>query len=430
MEKKKISFLMKDPDADRSPLILKYTCDNGALKYPLGLTMIRLRWDFTEQEPFNPLNTDRKLVDAIRTRMNELKESVGDYIHDCKIKNKKILKEELKAYLKMKDRKVKDPDGSSFFDHLQKLIFLAETGEFKKKKKAATKGFSEGTIVNWVKLKNKLKEFNKDLTFENITVKTCEQFISFLTKKDFSDNYIGNFIKDFKAIMSHTYRLGWHQNTVQKEFPVINELTSDIYLTEEDIEKLKKVELSGMQEVIRDRFIAGFRTGLRISDWANFEEKAKIHNGVAMLVNQKTKKVTPVPLSSEYYEMLEKYGGKLPRQYNSIVANRHIKLIAKKAGLTDPVLMVTTKGGKTVEQWFEKWEVISHHTARRSAASLLLEAGVSSIDVENVLGMSAQTVRRYDKRKKQKIAEDMKTLPFYNRKNGDKKGTDMLTITK
>jgi hypothetical protein len=121
------------------------------------------------------------------------------------------------------------------------------------------------------------------------------------------------------------------------------------------------------------------------------------------------------PLPSEYYKMLTKYDGKLPKQYNSVFVNREIKKIARKAGITDQVFMRTTIGGEPTNKRYEKWELISHHTGRRSAVSLMLKEH-DSITVESLVGMSPITIRKYDKRSRTEIAEAVRNSAFYNRK--------------
>jgi hypothetical protein len=118
---------------------------------------------------------------------------------------------------------------------------------------------------------------------------------------------------------------GWHKNTIHREFKALKEETSDIYLTEVDLEKLKAVELTGVEDEIRDRFILGLRTGLRISDWSVFESQAIIKDDIATIPNKKTGKVVAFPLPSEYNEMMQKYGGRLPKQWNKEYVNREIK---------------------------------------------------------------------------------------------------------
>jgi hypothetical protein len=79
--------------------------------------------------------------------------------------------------------------------------------------------------------------------------------------------------------------------------------------------------------------------------------------------------------------------------------------------------MKSTVGGTPIVKKYEKCDLISHHTGRRSAVSLLLKEH-DSITVESLVGMSAATIRRYDKRSRMEIAEAVTSSGFYNRTTG------------
>lgn len=56
------------------------------------------------------------------------------------------------------------------------------------------------------------------MTFEGITMETYEAFKLYCNKKNYSENYAGSLIKDWKALMNHTKAKGWHSNSIQKDF--------------------------------------------------------------------------------------------------------------------------------------------------------------------------------------------------------------------
>jgi hypothetical protein len=70
-------------------------------------------------------------------------------------------------------------------------------------------------------------------------------------------------------------------------------------------------------------------------------------------------------------------------------------------------LVSANTGGKRADNMYEKCDLISTHTGRRSAVSLLLKEH-DFLTVESFVGVNADTVRRYDKRVKTEIAESVK----------------------
>ena len=405
----RISFVLKCPSASKSPIILKYTCEDGCIKYPVGLSIPSSAWDKMNQLP--SASAKAKLARAIKVRVSFLQNNLEDYCYDCKKLGKRLLRAELKTHLAILDGKVNVTQGK-FFDQLQELIRLAQS------KRITIPGtvryFTDGTIINWKKTATVLQEFDPKMNFEGITKQTYQDFINFCNAKGYSLNYTGSLVKDWKALLNHSLTLGYHSSKVQDDFQVMKEQSTEIYLSEADIIKLKEVNLNGVQDVIRDRFILGLRTGLRISDWKVFEKEAVIHEGICIIPNRKTRKEVAFPLPKEYYDMIDKYKGVLPKQYNKEYVNREIKKIARKAGITELVLVKCTKGGKLVIKKHAKCDLISNHTGRRSAVSLILKEH-DSLTVESLVGMSAATVRRYDKRTKAEIAEAVRNSRFYNR---------------
>ena len=78
----KISFVLKSPNARKSPILLRYKCDDGIIKYPLGLSMPSSSWDKENQLP--SASSKNKLAKAVKDRISTLQNKVEDYCYDCK----------------------------------------------------------------------------------------------------------------------------------------------------------------------------------------------------------------------------------------------------------------------------------------------------------------------------------------------------------
>ena len=77
--------------------------------------------------------------------------------------------------------------------------------------------------------------------------------------------------------------------------------------------------------------------------------------------------------------------------------NKYLKVIMKEIGLNDLVTYSFTKGGKLVTVTREKWELISSHTARRSAATnMYLTGRMKTFEIMKLTGhRSEQNFFRY-----------------------------------
>ena len=73
-----------------------------------------------------------------------------------------------------------------------------------------------------------------------------------------------------------------------------------------------------------------------------------------------------------------------------------IKIIAKTAGLTEPVTIAKIKGGNFTTTQVPKWKLIHFHTGRRTAITNMYMAGVPKIAIMKLAGhVSDETFMRY-----------------------------------
>jgi integrase len=206
--------------------------------------------------------------------------------------------------------------------------------------------------------------------------------------------------------MKHTAKRGLHNNQVYKneDFKQITEDPStQVALTLEEIQALRDVELTGIQDEIRDMFVFNCSNGLRISEMESFNDTAKINEelGIATLVAKKTDEEIVEDLKEDYFRLKVKYGGeKLPGLYHRNVINREIKDIPKKANINSLVKVISVKCGQTVVENKEKWELIKNHTARRTFITHELKYN-DALTVSALVGITPQTMKEsYDVRTK------------------------------
>jgi integrase len=309
----------------------------------------------------------------------------------------------------------KDPKLNHFYTCLNKIIEEIEKGLILTPKNTK---YTSGTIRNLKKSKDTLFKFNPKLDFSTIDMNTYNDFVNWCNEQDYTLNYTGSLIKDWKTFMELAKKKGFSKSMIHKEsdFKRIGEDSFQVYLNDEEIQQLYQYDLSNNKylETIRDRFVINLYTGLRISDMKTLELK-NIHKGIITHINRKTGKTVMMPVHPIVEEIIKKYGGELPRQYHENVVNKEIKKIAKKVGLKDPVHFTKTVGGIRHAFVKEKWEMITNHSARRSLTTNLLKHA-NIIDVMPVTGMSLKTLEKYNKRSAQENANMLKSNPFFARK--------------
>lgn len=226
----------------------------------------------------------------------------------------------------------------------------------------------------------------KDVPFDKVNYGFYSDFILWLRNvKKYKENTVGTHIKNLKAVMNEGLKRKLHTNEDFKEFKKPAEKIVNINLTEAEIEQIRLLQLYGQMEQIRDIFIVGCYVAQRHSDYSTICNK-DIQDGRLVIVQEKTNHRIIIPIHPIVKEILAKYDGELPK-INQVTFNEGLKHIAFKAGLTAPVFVRYTKAGKRIEEYVEKWKLISSHTARKSGVTNALRAGVPIEDCMYLAGI-------------------------------------------
>lgn len=255
---------------------------------------------------------------------------------------------------------------------------------------------------------NVMAEFTNSATFEDVNYTFCNNFVQFLQRKGLAMNTIGTHIRNLKAVMNEAYKRGLHTNTAYKFFRKPSEEVDSVYLTEEELQKIRDLELSGREEKARDLFLIGCNTAMRYSDYSRLT-KDWIDGGEIRFISTKTSARQTIPLAEEVKTILEKYNGYAP-YVNEQFFNKTIKDICREAGIDTPVQTVKTVGREKVVSQQPKWKLVSSHTARRTAATLLIKRGAPIAWVMSLTGHKTESAFwKYVRLSKEEYAKLLKS---------------------
>lgn len=173
-------------------------------------------------------------------------------------------------------------------------------------------------------------------------------------------------------------------------FLSMNEITRIYYYKFENQDKRKA------KERIRDLFVVGCLTALRYSDYSTLTAN-NLQNGYIVKRTRKTNVDVKVPAHDYVKEIFAKYSGQIPSGLCIQYFNKYLKLIMREIGLNDKITFSYTEGGKLKTITREKWELISSHTARRSAATnMYLTGRMKTLEIMKLTGhRSEQNFFRY-----------------------------------
>ena len=304
--------------------------------------------------------------------------------------------------------------------------------------------YTEGTIAGWGTFYNHLKEYDKDkcTTFDDITPEWVQRFRLFLEAKGLMPTTINKLWGTAQHLCRYAASQGWNRNAISLTAwitPTVKkgQKQTEIYLTEEELEALYNMPLQGMKAKVRDLFFLGVFSAQRVSDYSEFRPynitTTEKGTPIFKLTQKKTGSNVEVPiLDNRCYEILRRYDYQSPsvplqrvnlllkdifkdlaksvpslmQEYSTAMTRRekdaentYLRLCTKVANnepLTNnelveynrrkqyaiehdgtPVFKRDSRGNLLKY----KWELITSHTARRSAITNLHKLGLRERDL-------------------------------------------------
>jgi site-specific recombinase XerD len=250
------------------------------------------------------------------------------------------------------------------------LTFYNFVEEFIKRSENTKK---PATIKDYIYTINDLKVFEKQnrrrIDWDTFDMQFYDEYMDYqFNVKGNSHNLFGKRIKNIKTFLNDATKRGNNIQLRYKEFKVPEKESDDIYLTEDEIKKMYKLDLSDNEklEKVRDLFVIGCRTGLRYSELIVIRKEDVSKESIRFKSEKSDTKLNTV-IIEETQEILEKYNYELPKGSSNF--NKYIKEIGKLSGIGQITYKDTYKAGKPISIKMKKYERISSHTARRSFAT-------------------------------------------------------------
>ena len=182
--------------------------------------------------------------------------------------------------------------------------------------------YSPGTVVVWKAFGENLKEYcKKDIPFDDIDKPFADRFTLYLLKQGYMSNTINKKVSCFRKLCNLAAMEGYNKNAVSLRVwkdKAVKEIDkrAEIYLTDEEIDAMYELKLTGDNEVVRDIFLLGYFSCQRYSDYCKLREENFItynKSGLITLTQKKTKKKVEVPIFDDrVYELCEKYNYNFP----------------------------------------------------------------------------------------------------------------------
>ncbi|WP_289199078.1 phage integrase SAM-like domain-containing protein [Bacteroides acidifaciens] len=398
------SFNLRKPKSDR-PTNIYLVCriNKKQVKLSTGVRVYPDQWNTKKQEAYvSPRLTELDNINnaIVNDEINKLKADFIDfkrYICDNpnEIDNSLFL---LKKYI-YKDRMMKQQELQKPVQWLRRAISQDKT--------IKSDGQRNTLAIYWGHLKV-FEEFLKatdreDITFADINLALIKDYETYLFNRQIGKgkttktSTVGNKVTALISIIKRAEPYGLIDTSAAKlnqyKKPKSREGDdNEIYLSEEEVNKMYSLELKGLEEKARDVFVLQCWTGQRFSDMQllNNGTIKDFDNGKILEIVQKkrTHKVS-IPLFPVALEILEKYNFQIPKVRENTML-KYIKEAGKKAGIIGKHIVTEDRGSKITNTTYCRYELIGTHTGRRSFISNMLKRGYDSHILMRITGHTTE----------------------------------------
>jgi Phage integrase SAM-like domain/Phage integrase family len=296
------------------------------------------------------------------------------------------------------------------------------------------------TVKNYKISFNYLKKFCEDkkqtIDFENITSDFAALYIPFLFDNGLQQNTVHKYIRDLKTFMNNAFERGFTTNLQHKfkAFSVAQKDTVQVYLSQDDLERLDTFDFSDNTILAntRDWLIVACSTGLRFMDFIQLTnehiktKKMPLKDEYYRVIDfetAKTDKPVSIPMTIFLDNCLQRNGGTFPPlptpsvKSACVLLNARFKKVGKLVGLDEPVTITNTFFGKTTYTQKKKYELLKTHTGRRTVISNMLLAGFDPFKVTKTTGHKGlKMLSKYDRVTNEENAANLSQDPYFKPK--------------
>jgi site-specific recombinase XerD len=244
--------------------------------------------------------------------------------------------------------------------------------------------------------------------------------------KGMAENTISKDVKNLKTIMRHAMKKGkLHTNADFEEFSVTFHDADNIALTQDEIKRLLALDTEKEYPHLKreqERFSLAYNFLLRFNDSIQIDRKkisiekdplTKEEQGYFKMTTGKTKEEVIIPVFPRNLKLLKQYNFKLPPITNK-TSNENLKMLGLLAKINENYTVTENRKGEFKEVVYKRYELITTHTSRRSAATNLFLEGFD-LETIRILGgwRDIKQLRTYLKIDKLQNAKKVSSHPFF-----------------
>ena len=377
--------------AGACPIELTYNYKGKRFRYYTGERVPEKDWDYKKEKVKRSFDGYTQINDLLDSLAEKTKQIVRRYLSEGVVPEPSEVKAELKPKINFVLSKKQKGIGELFDGFIEH---------------ARLQGISEPRIRHYSTLRKILLQIEAFYNFKidpvQYDLKTHDKILNYLVNElDNMPNTIAKqnviLIRFFGYYCTDIEKIVPHPDTKKIKAKWID--TQKVFLTIDEIEKMRSVELPAHLAKNRDTFLFACFIGLRHSDIEKLTPSHLITdtNGVRLIRLKQTKTGADTVLAVNDYaqEIIDKYIDKditrrtqsklLPVQFSHMM-NIYLKEIGRLAGIDSLVETVEYQKGIPKVVFKEKYKMMSFHTSRHTYAVLSLQKGMPIEILQKQLG--------------------------------------------
>ena len=393
-------FYLKEPNGDKDTIIIiqYYIADEKKLfKYSTGECINPNDWDFNARMPKSRKGAEGVRLRKIATHIMQYNDFLVTLIDNYKLNGEKITRNKIKNAFDVKFKPEKVVNGFEYFTDFVSDFVLSAKGMINKN---TGKEYSQSRIYLYnlalVSLRNFENYTKKQIKFAEYNAQLNDDFVEFCrNEKKYSANSIGELVSSIKTLLRKAKEKGYTIADDLESFTKTKEESISVALSEDEIKRLVAFDFSNDKKLenARDLMILGLWTGLRVSDVMNLpaiDPDSKFIEVEPQKTRNTSGAKVVIPLHHHIKDMIRKRG--MPTPLKKVTFNKIIKEVCRLVGFNDVVegTLMNPKMRRKERGIFEKWQLISSHTCRRSFATNLYLMNFPTLSIMKITGHTTE----------------------------------------
>jgi integrase len=272
-------------------------------------------------------------------------------------------------------------------------IFIWEVVELYRDRMKNTK--EQSHLKNFKSLGQLFKDNYPLMKFDALNTQFYQDLTDYLIDEELLHNTIVRKMREIRAVANFARRIGLTIHVEYTDFKIKERRYNPFYLDWDlQLSQIEQIELEGMLDKVRDRFLFRCYTGMREGELNQLlPQHFSSRGGKVFLKYQdiKGKKPKSIQLNPKAEALAKKYSFMLPVMAQQ-TENWMIKDVGELAGLTQPFQKVRHSGNRVKAEMKPIYKMISSHTARRTFARRWFDMGGSLLMLSKYLGHSSIAV--------------------------------------